>query len=380
MSEFDLPLQGIRVLDLGIVTAGAATSALLADLGADVIKIEAPNYIDPFRIWADLAKKDDWWNSSPYFNFTNRNKRSLCLNMKKEAGRSIFLRLVAISDVLVENFRRGVMDRLGLGIDVLHNANPRLIVAAISSQGDTGPERDVSSFGSTLEATSGMACLTGSADGPPVLTGRDLNYPDQVVALFAAGTIIAALFSRKKSNSGVLLDISQRELASFLLGERFLSGDSASTREGNSDCCTGLQIVGRAAEGTWIAATAVANAEQMDGERSLRHVFESPTQEALAQLETKGFAQSIVLDGRAIREAPWFSRSNAFAAAPEGQITKGFPFQFRQTPMRIARRAPKLGQDTALILSELLNLNESDLMSLSDAGVIGDKPSGTYSV
>ncbi len=380
MSDSGLPLNGIRVLDLGIITAGAATSALLADLGADVIKIEAPNYIDPFRIWGDLEKKGDWWNSSPYFNFTNRNKRSLCLDLKKEVGRDILLRLVAVSDVLVENFRRGVMDRLDLSADVLHKANPKLIIAAISSQGETGPERDVSSFGSTLEATSGMAYLAGSVDGPPVLTGRDLNYPDQVVALFAAGIITAALTSRKKTGSGVHLDISQRELASFLVGERFLFADPVSAREGNADACTAFQFVGRAADGTWIALTAAEDTERTGSKQSLcQMVSELPANAVLARLESNGFAQSAVLDGQAIRQASWFSRSNAFAATPEEQLTKGFPFQFRETPMRISRSAPALGQNTVSILREMLNLSDGDLVSLTNAGVIGDKPSRNHS-
>jgi crotonobetainyl-CoA:carnitine CoA-transferase CaiB-like acyl-CoA transferase len=348
MSDSDLPLKGVRVLDLGIITAGAATSALLADLGADVIKVEAPNYIDPFRVWVDIEKKDDWWNASPYFNFTNRNKRSLCLDLKKEAGRDLFLRLVAVSDVLVENFRRGVMDRLGLGVGTLHKTNPRLIVAAISSQGETGPDRDVSSFGSTLEATSGMAHLTGPVDGPPVLTGRDLNYPDQVVALFAAGMVAAALHARRNAGSGIHLDISQRELTSFLLGEKFLSDGSVPDREGNADACVAQQMIRRAADGAWIAVTDSENA---------------------------GVAQSAVLDGEAIRHAHWFSRSLAFAETSEGALVKGFPFQFRETPMRIARPAPRLGQDTAYVLGELLGLGTSDLATLIDAGVIGDKPS-----
>ena len=382
MPDSDLPLKGIRVLDLGIITAGAAASALLADMGADVIKVEAPNYIDPFRAWVDIEKKGDWWNCSPYFNFTNRNKRSLCLDLKKEVGREIFLRLVAVSDVLVENFRRGVMDRLGLGVDALYKVNPNLIIVAISSQGETGPERDVSSFGSTLEATSGMAHLTGSPDGPPVLTGRDVNYPDQVVAVFAAGMITAALLSRKKTGSGIHLDISQRELTSFLLGEKFLSGGSVSDREGNADHCMAYQTVARAADGNWIALTdtdgnaanSAANSTYQDKAFVRESVTELSSDAALSRLKANGFAQSAVLDGQAILQASWFSRSTAFALGPDGQIVKGFPFQFRGTPMRISRPTPKLGQDTASVLGELLKLSTSELATLTGAGVIGDEP------
>lgn len=266
------------------------------------------------------------------------------------------------------------MDRLGLGIDVLRDANPKMIVAAISSQGETGPERDVSSFGSTLEATSGMAYLAGAVDGDPVLTGRDLNYPDQVVALFAAGMITAALVSRRKTGSGIHLDISQRELTSFLLGERFLADTRVAPREGNADACTSLQLIAPTLDGCWIALTA-ANGDARPCEETIRRTLAEMTeQEALAWLEANGFACSSVLDSRAIRHAPWFPHSHAFATLPDGQLTKGFPFQFRDEPMRVSRATPTLGQDTAAVLSELLQLTNSDLAALSSAGVIGDRP------
>jgi crotonobetainyl-CoA:carnitine CoA-transferase CaiB-like acyl-CoA transferase len=379
VSDSDLPLKDIRVLDLGIITAGAATSAMLADLGAEVIKIEAPNYIDPFRVWVDFEKTGDWWNSSPYFNFTNRNKKSLCIDLKKAAGRDIFLRLVAVSDVLVENFRRGVMDRLGLGRETLHKVNPSLIVAAISSQGETGPERDVSSFGSTLEATSGMAFLAGAPEGPPVLTGRELNYPDQVVALFAAGMITAALLCRKESDTDAHLDISQRELSSFLLGEKFLSDGSVPDCEGNADFCMPYQTIARAADGTWIAMTNTGKTSNTPESCALDFeelVSKLSADAALSHLKSNGLAQSAVLDGKVIHRASWFSRSNAFATSPDGKMVKGFPFQFRETPMHITRPTPTLGQDTYSVLGELLKLSTSELDSLTDAGVIGNKPLG----
>lgn len=382
MSASHLPLDGVRVLDLGIITAGAASSAILADLGADVIKIEAPNYIDPFRIWVDFDKKDDWWNHSPHFNFTNRNKRSVCLDLKSSAGHDLFFKLVTMSDVLVENFRRGVMDRLGLSVQALHKANPKLIVAAISSQGETGPERDVSSFGSTLEATSGLASLAGAPGEAPVLTGRDLNYPDQVVALFAAGMIVAALSARKKTGVGAHLDISQRELTSFLIGERFMSDCSMSDREGNGDLCTTGQCVARADDGAWIALTrtvpdtAGANiSERSNDEAALRQfVGKLPANDAIASLRRDGVAASVVLDGQAIREAEWFNHTEAFASTPNSTLAKGFAFQYRDTPMRIGRETPTLGQDNVPVLCDLLKLGADDVAMLSKDGVIGQAP------
>lgn len=158
-------------------------------MGADVVKVEGPGAPDPFRNWDGAEPGTDWWNRSPFFNFTNRGKRALCIDLKDPRGREAVLRLLDGADVLVENFRRGVMASFGLAPTMLRERFPRLVIGSISSQGETGPEdRDMVSFGSTLEATAGLAALTGAGEAP-VITGRDVNYPDQVVCL--QGYIIA---------------------------------------------------------------------------------------------------------------------------------------------------------------------------------------------
>jgi crotonobetainyl-CoA:carnitine CoA-transferase CaiB-like acyl-CoA transferase len=380
----DLPLLGVRVLDLGIITAGAATTALLADLGADVIKIESPNYIDPFRVWTGAERKGDWWNQSAYFAFTNRNKKSISLDLKSHAGRALFLRLVEISDVLVENFRRGVMERLGLGIASLRAINPRLIAAAVSSQGETGADRMAVSFGSTLEATSGMAALTGFSDGPPILTGRDMNYPDQVVALFAASMIVSALLARKRTGHGAHLDISQRELTTYLLGEKF--HPDASGREGNEDGCVFLQTVAPTVDGHWIALTIAAEADMQrlnqfgvaDISSLHRWVAANPLSDIVDALRAADIPVAPVMDGAAICAADWFSESTSLMRDPCGRTMKGFPFQFRATPMTINQATPPFGHDTASVLMDLLGLHESEIATLARDGVIADRPTEAY--
>jgi hypothetical protein len=132
------------------------------------------------------------------------------------------LRLRRDADVLVENFRRGVLAAFGRDPAMLRRRFPRLVIASISRQGETGPDRDAVSYGSTLDATSGLAALTGAGEAP-VVTGRDLNYPDQVVSPFAAGAIVAAPAARDRRGEGAHLDLSQRELVSFLLGEEIMA-------------------------------------------------------------------------------------------------------------------------------------------------------------
>ena len=213
----------MRVLDFGLLTAGANTSAMLADLGADVLKIESGAYLDPFRVVGKMDDDEGWWNRSPQFRFTNRNKRGLALNLKDPEGQRIIRELAAHCDVVVENFRRGVLDRAGLGYEALKAINPRIVFAAISSQGDTGPERMNVSFGSTLDATSGIASLTGYEGEEPRISGMDVNYPDQIVSLFATGIVITAVMEARRSGKGAFLDFSQREVASFTLGEEILA-------------------------------------------------------------------------------------------------------------------------------------------------------------
>jgi crotonobetainyl-CoA:carnitine CoA-transferase CaiB-like acyl-CoA transferase len=237
---------------------------MLADLGADVLKIESAAYLDPFRV---VGKPDDeagWWNRSPQFRFTNRNKRGLALNLKDREGQRVIRELASRCDVVVENFRRGVLDRAGLGYEDLKRVNPRLVFAAISSQGDNGPERMNVSFGSTLDATSGIASLTGYENEEPRISGMDVNYPDQVVSLFAAGIVIAAVMEARRTGRGAFLDFSQREVASFTLGEEILAASLDTSRPsvplGNRQDGVVQQDAYRCRDGRWIVAT-------LDGQR-----------------------------------------------------------------------------------------------------------------
>ncbi|MBS0520001.1 MAG: CoA transferase, partial [Proteobacteria bacterium] len=253
------PLSGLRVLDFGLLTAGANTSAMLADLGADVLKIESGAYLDPFRVVGKIDDEDGWWNRSPQFRFTNRNKRGLALNLKDPEGQRVIRDLAAQCDVVVENFRRDVLDRAGLGYKTLRAVNPKIVFAAISSQGDTGPERMNVSFGSTLDATSGIAALTGYEDEEPRISGMDVNYPDQIVSLFATGIVIAAIIEARRTGEGCFLDFSQREVASFTLGEEILAAAAdpqrSSRRCGNRAEGTVQQDTYLCNDGRWIAVT-----------------------------------------------------------------------------------------------------------------------------
>ena len=253
------PLSGVRVLDFGLLTAGANTSAMLADLGAEVLKIESGAYLDPFRVVGKSDNDDGWWNRSPQFLFTNRNKRGLALNLKDAEGQRVIRALAGRCDVVVENFRRGVLDRAGLGYRELSSVNPAIVFAAISSQGDTGPERMNVSFGSTLDATSGIAALTGYEGEEPRISGMDVNYPDQIVSLFASGMVITAIMEARRTGKGAFLDFSQREVASFTIGEEILAAAAdprrSQERRGNAQESIAHQDTLRCRDGRWIAVS-----------------------------------------------------------------------------------------------------------------------------
>ena len=329
----DPPLHGIRVVDLGWLTAGAATATLLLDLGAEVVKVEGPGALDPFRNWVGADAARDWWNESPWFAFTNRGKRSVCLDLKAPEGQAAMLALLATADVLVENYRRGVLAAWGLDPATLRQTFPRLVIASISSQGEDGPERDMVSFGSTLEATSGLAALTGEPDGPPIISGRDVNYPDQVVCLFASGAVIAALMQRDRTGQGAHLDLSQRELTSFLLGEELM-----------------------------------AAAEGMPPRRG-----HPPGEGVAGDIAFWPGGEAPVRDAASLAAAPEFQAGTAVLHAPDGTPAKGIPFRFASRPLAVRGSCHALGADNAAVLSQA-GIAPAEIAALEAAGILATRP------
>ena len=197
-----LPLEGLKVVDLTRVLAGPFCTMLLGDMGADVIKVEEPGAGDDTRGWAPFITKG--WSS--YFLGVNRNKRSLALNLKSHDGPDVLRRLARGADVLVENFRPGTLDRLGLGYVQLSSINPRLIFASVTGYGQTGPRRGLAGYDPVLQAEAGLMDITGPADGPPSRVGVAMT--DYVAGQFMFSSILIALRERDRTGRGQAIDIS----------------------------------------------------------------------------------------------------------------------------------------------------------------------------
>ena len=201
------PLAGVRAIELGQIAAGPFTGSLLADLGADVVKIERPDGGDGMRSWPPLSAPVD--RGAPYsenFASLNRNKRSVALDLKDSAGIERLLHLADVADVLVENYRPGVLERLGVGYEAVSARNPRIVYCSISGYGQTGPYAHKGAFDVTVQGMSGLMSVTGEPGGGPVKCGVPVG--DFCAGLYAAYTITASLMQARQTGRGTFIDCS----------------------------------------------------------------------------------------------------------------------------------------------------------------------------
>ena len=217
------PLEGIKVLDLSRALAGPYCTMMLADMGAEVIKIEMPERGDDSRAWGPPFIEGE----SAYFISVNRNKKSMTLNLKKEKSVEIIHRLIKQSDVLIENFRPGTMEKLSLSYDEVKEINPKIIYCSISGFGQDGPYRLLPGMDQVLQGMGGLMSITGEPDGPPVKVG--VAVADIAGGMFAAYGIVVALFNRETGGKGQMIDLSlldcQVAWLTYRAGSFFASGE-----------------------------------------------------------------------------------------------------------------------------------------------------------
>ncbi len=413
------PLADVRIADLTIVTAGASATQILADLGADVIKVESGQYVDPFRLWdSGLEQQQDVerpWDQSPPFNCVNRNKRSVALDLKHPQGREALLRLVQHSDVVAENFRLGVMERLGLGFETLRTVRPDLVMISLSSQGESGPKSAYRSFGSTLDALSGLMSITGYGVDAPVWSSNEVNYPDQVVSTFGAALIMVGLRRRRRTGHGVHIDLSQRELVTSMIGEvalDFAVNHRVQQPRGNRDASMAPHGCYRCrGADAWVAITvknddqwsAMARAMDQPGladdprfatfQGRWQHLDELDVlinqwtstldKHAVMQvLQAVGVPAGAVLAGPELWEDANLKRREFYREVRHplagAQRQRGWPFHLSRGGASIRRPAPCLGEHTQEVLSGLLGYSAAEIRELKSAGVLVDEPVGGH--
>ncbi|MBN1180307.1 MAG: CoA transferase [Anaerolineae bacterium] len=399
-------LEGIKVLDLTRALAGPYCAMMLGDLGADVIKVERPVYGDDSRGWGPPfvgAPYGPYPGESAYFISTNRNKRSVTVNFKAAEGQAIVRALAAACDVLVENFRTGTLDEMGLGYDDLHALNPRLVYCSISGYGRTGPYAERPGYDFIIQAEGGLMGITGPVEGPPSRLG--IPIIDITAGMFAASAVLAALHARERTGEGQLVDVSLLDASVALLtnvASNTLVGGMPPRRLGNAHPnITPYEAfpardrwfaLAAANEGQWaVLCRAIGCPELKDDPRFATNVervaHRAELLEALnAVFATRNAAEWMeVLSAAGLPCGPINAIDDVFAH-PQAEArelaietehptagtvkTTGFPYKLSHTPAAIRRPPPRLGEHTADVLTELLGYAAEDVAALKERNVI----------
>ena len=400
------PLDGIRVADFCWAWAGPYGALQLAHLGAEVIRIESQTRPCPSRLippWADNEKGG--FNRSGYFNQYNQGKRSLTLNLKKPEGLELAKKVVAKSDIVTENFAGGVMDKMGLGYEVLRAIRPDIIMISLSGYGATGPEKGYVSYGPPQVALSGMSSLTGYKDDQPRQAG--FSYGDPNGGVHGTFAVMCALLHRAKTGNGQFIDLSQREACAMLLPEglmEYAMNGTQPPRNGNRDPYMAPHGVFRCkGEDRWVSIV-VGNEEEWqrfckaigqptlaadsrfatlaarkENEDALEQVVTTWTNalspdEVTQKLQHAGVAAYPTLDGNDLLANPHVAARGYFVELEHAEVGKrrhlGIPWKMSRTPCEIRRPAPLFGQDTDYVLEEVIGLSSDEIAALRTKEVL----------
>jgi crotonobetainyl-CoA:carnitine CoA-transferase CaiB-like acyl-CoA transferase len=396
------PLEGVRVADFSHLMAGPYCTMILADMGAEVIKIEAPDG-DPTRSLLSPGAGEE----SPFFLSINRNKKSIALDLRREEGHRVALDLVARADVLVESFASGVMDRLGLGYASLAAANPALIYCAVSAYGRTGALADRAGYDPIIQAESGLMYLNGHADGEPHKTA--IPIIDLTTGMFAAHAVLAALYARQATQCGQFIDVPLFDCSVALTNYHtmsYLRGGEDPRRHGNDspvaapvglfDSQDGAFFVTVAGDRVWQKLVAAlgqppdllcedftTNLGRVRHQRRLagllRPLFAAATTESwMARLRAAGVPAGPVRTIAAAVDSPEMKARAVIGTAPHtryGTVPNlRPPFHFSGTPVVLPRGAPLLGEHNEEILGDVLEYAPERIAALMQSGVVTCAP------
>lgn len=387
-------LNGLRVVDFTINVSGPFASMILGDLGAEVIKVERVGRGDDCRAWGPFSGDEGC-----YFLDVNRNKQSVCVDLKTAEGRDVARRLATAADVVLENFRPGVMPRLGLGYDELRELNPRLVYCSISAYGQSGPKRTQGGFDPTLQALSGMMLSSGSDGDPPFRIGPSVI--DKGSSLWAAIAILAALHERHATGAGKYVDVSllstavswlSYDVVSYLAtGERparlgtaapgSVPSQAFRTSDGHVHVAVGNDRI-------WAEfCTAIDRTDLRDDPRFARNEDRLRARQALVEILDDVFGQRTKLE--------WLERLSAagIPCAPVNDVAEAIddpqvqhlglvaevdrngrgPFVYVRSPVvdgDLAAPPPELGEHTDDVLAAVLGLTSREIESLRELGAV----------
>lgn len=393
------PLEGLRVLDLSRVLAGPVCSMLLGDLGADVLKVEQPGVGDETRSWGPPFTKGE----SAYFLAINRNKRSLTLNLKDLRGLALLTRLVQASDILIQNFRPGTLERLGLGYAEAARLNGRLIYASLTAYGSSGLGAAKPGYDFIAQGVGGLMSITGLPDGPPTKVG--VAVVDVVAGLLLTGLILAALHRRERTGRGEEVETSLLQAAVALLinvASNYLVSGEAPGRWGNAHAnivpyqtfatADGHLNVAIANDGLWRTfcqiigepawaedpefatnAARTRNREQLVPLLAARFA-RLPTAAWLPRLEAAGLPCGSVNTVAEVLADPAVRHLKMVQEVEHPTLGKvpllGIPFTLAGSPPVIHRPPPRFGEHTGEVLGEVLGLSPEDVEALHREAVL----------
>jgi benzylsuccinate CoA-transferase BbsF subunit len=399
------PLAGIRVADFTWVWAGPSCTLQLAHLGAEVIRIETSTRICVTRLLPPWADGEFGVNRSGYFNQYNQGKLSLALDLKQPQALAVAKQLVAKSDIVCENFAAGVMDRIGLGYDVLRQIKPDLIMIALSGYGATGPESHYVSYGPAQVPLSGMSSVTGYRDWPPMHVG--ISYGDPNGGMHGAAAVLAALYHRARTGQGQYIDLSQQETSIAVLAEavvEYTMNGVQPPRDGNRDPYMAPHGVFRCAgQEEWVAIAARDDddwrrcaeaigppglaadprfsslAGRKANEDALEELIAGWTKtrtpaEIVATLQAAGVPAFASMSNRSLAEDPALTASGFFVSLPHPEVGTrqhaGIPWRMSRTPTAVTRPAPCLGEHTDYVMREVLGYSPEEIARLKENKVL----------
>ena len=417
-----MPLKNYRVLDLSRIWAGPYCTKLFADMGAEIIKMESLSVYDSHRgpvspargiaAYPDGEPGEEPWNRNGWFNCLHMSKHSVTLELTEAEGRRVFERLVSVSDVLIENFRQGSLERLGYTYEDLRKHRPDLIYVSMPAFGNTGPWKSYLGYGIGQEQLSGMAHMTGYRGEGPMKSG--INHGDPITGSHAAGVLMAALRHRRKTGKGMYIDVSQQESSVALMGPEVLAyqmtGEEPERRGNRSGWYAPANSYPCAGEDRWVTIAAT-NEEQWQSLTQAMDAAGLATDPRFSTLESRwenhddldkiisewtigqeayeithklqdaGVPAGPVLRGPDLLQDVHYKDRGTFVTVDHPQVGPkqypGIPWKMSATPGTVRWPSPTLGQHNRDVYGELLGLTGPEIDQLEQTGIIGTKPTGS---